>query len=138
MGVTVLIDRINKAQMAVREMPQPEFVTNHYFGNGWYARELLLEAGTFAIGKMHKKEHLFMITKGALQIAKEDGAEIIRAPAMMVASPGTKRAVLALEDTVCIAIHCTENTDLDVIEEELIEDDTLALFDAHNKLKAPS
>ena len=134
----MLIDRINKAQAALIAAPQLDFVTNHYFGSGWYARELLLEAGTFAIGKVHKKEHVFIVTKGALQIATEDGAEIIRAPAMMVSRPGTKRAVLALEDTVCVAIHCTNNTELEALEEELIESDPLSLFNAHNKLKALS
>ena len=133
-----LRDRIDRAQEVAREMPQLEFVTNHHFGAGWYARELYLDAGTFAIGKVHKKEHVFMVTKGSMQIAVEGGAEIVRAPAMMVSLPGTKRAVLALEDTVCVSIHCTANTDLDALEDELIESDQLARFNAHNKLKVLS
>lgn len=134
----MLLDLIRKAEDAARDLPQCEFQTNHHFANGMYAREIFMAAGTFAIGKMHKQEHFFMITKGKIQIATEEGSEIFEAPGFVVARPGTKRALFVLEDAICISVHKTDKTDLDEIEKEVMEDDPLALFDARNQLKNPA
>jgi hypothetical protein len=132
----MLLDLINRAETAMREMPQVEVETNHYFADGMYARELIRAAGTLIVGKVHKREHFYIVTKGAVQVAMGDDVKTYTAPAVIVSKPGTKRAVFALEDSVCMTIHRTDNTDLDLIEEELIEESPLSLFNAHNKLKA--
>ena len=49
--------------------------------------------------------------------------------------PGTKRVTLAVEDSIGITFHKTDKTDLDEIEQELVEYDETALFDSDNKLK---
>ena len=130
-----MIQKIRRAETAMREMPQVELETKHYFADGMYAREVFRPAGTFIIGKVHKREHFYIVTKGAVQVASADGLQIYEAPAVVVSKPGTKRAVLALEDSVCMTVHRTDNTDLDAIEKELIEEDQRTLYDAANHLK---
>lgn len=116
---------------AMRLMPQVELETDHYFADGMYARVLKRPAGTLIIGKEHKKEHFYIVTKGKVQVGKD----IYEAGDVIVSKPGTKRAVLALEDSICMTIHRTKYKNLDKIEKQLIQPDTKALFDAENKLK---
>jgi len=115
----------------MRTMPQVELRTDHYFADGMYARVLSRPAGTLIVGKVHKREHFYIIAKGKVMVGKE----VYEAGTVIVSKPGTKRAVLALEDSVCLTVHRTKKRNLDKIEKQLIEPDSTALFDARNKLK---
>jgi signal-transduction protein with cAMP-binding, CBS, and nucleotidyltransferase domain len=101
-----------------------------------YCRVVPRPAGCVIVGKVHKREHFYMVVKGAVAVV-QDGAEekVYEAPAIIVSRAGTKRAVVALVDSVCLTVHRTDETDLDKIEAELIEHDPTALFDAHNRLR---
>jgi len=133
----MLKEIIQKAIFAARELPQVETMTNHYFANGMYAREVFMPAGQFAIGRAHKLEHFFMLTKGKIQVATEGGYEIFTAPSIVVSKPGDQRALFILEDAVCVAIHRTDKTNLDEIVEEVTEPCPLSMYDAHNTLIDP-
>lgn len=136
-AVVDMRDRVLHLEDEVRKLPQIELDTTHYFADGMYARELFRPAGTLLVGKVHKREHFYIVTKGSVRVVMDGDAKTYTAPAVIVSKPGTKRAVFALEDAVCMTVHRTDKTDLDEIEKELIEDDPKALFDAHNKLKNP-
>lgn len=128
---------IGHLQAAMSRLPQVrDMVTEHYFADGMYCRVVARSAGTLIVGKVHKREHFYMVVQGAVALI-QDGAEqrIYEAPSVVVSKPGTQRAVLALEDSVCLTVHRTNNTDLEEIERELLEDDPGALFDSHNRLK---
>ena len=95
-------------------------VTNH-FAPGLYAREMFIPAETVLTGKIHKYANLSIMSKGALRLFMEDGTtKDVRAPFTYVAPPGTRRAALALEDTVWTVIHATEETDVDEIERQVV------------------
>jgi hypothetical protein len=128
-------EKVWALQREMLKLPQLELQTNHYFADGMYAREIFRPAGCLIVGKVHKKEHFYIVTKGRIAVTTDEGVREISAPAVIVSKPGTKRAVLAIEDSVCMTVHRTENTDIDVIEAELVEADDIALFDAHNRLK---
>lgn len=120
----------------LREFPQPELETSHFFADGMYARVLKREAGVLIVGKVHKREHFYIVAKGKVAVTMgSDKAKVYEAGTVVVSTPGTKRAVLALEDSVCMTIHRTEKTDLDEIEAELIEPDVKALYDSSNRVK---
>lgn len=125
-------EKVNALQAEMAKLPQIEPPTNHYFAKGMYAREMLASAGTVIVGKIHKQEHLFILTKGVISIG---GQKPIEAPSVVVSPAGTKRAIFVLEDAVFMNVHITDKTDLDEIEAELIESEKLLLFDAGNKLK---
>jgi len=93
---------------------------NNYHCKGNYAREIFIAAGTCMIGKIHKHEHINVISKGSCVVVTEAGKETLSAPLTFISMPGIKRAVYALEDTVWTTIHPTDSTDLTEIEDEVI------------------
>ena len=127
--------RVQRLQAEMLKLPQAELPTEHYFANGMYARKLFRPAGTLIVGKDHKHEHIYMLMFGRLQVTTDDGVREIGPGEVIVSKPGTKRAVLALEDSCAVTVHRTDNTDLDAIEAEIIEPDDTALFDARNQVK---
>lgn len=129
-------EKIEQLQAAMSGMEQcKDLITDHYFADGMYCRKLWRPAGCLIVGKVHKKEHLYIVATGSVKVTTDEGVKEIKAPMVIVSRPGTKRAVLALEDSTCITVHRTDKTDLDDIEEELIEPDKLALFDSKNQIK---
>ena len=122
-----------EAQM--RDIPQIEPVTNHYFADGLYARELIHPAGALIVGKVHRREHFFIVTKGSVRVVMDDGVRILRAPHVMVSSPGTKRALFSEEGCVYMTVHRTNKKNIEKIEKELVEDAPLSPFGIGNKLK---
>ena len=96
----------------------------HHFAPGAYGREMTLPAGLVVVGKIHKHAHLNVISKGRVQVfTEQDGVLELAAPCTFVSSPGTKRVIHALEETVWTTVHVTNKTDLAEIEREVIATD---------------
>lgn len=114
--------RIDALEAAiVRELPPVDCPVTNHFAPGLYAREMLIPAGTVLTGKVHKYANLSIMSKGALRLFMEDGTtQEVRAPLTYIAPAGTRRAALALEDTVWTVIHATEETNVDAIERQFI------------------
>lgn len=128
-------EQIEKLQSEMAVMPQAELVTEHYFSGGMYCRRVFRHAGTLIVGKVHKKDHLFLCAMGEIIAWTESGMKRLKAGDVVESKAGTKRVTLAVSDAIGITFHVTDKTDLDEIEQELIEPDELALFDSGNKLK---
>jgi hypothetical protein len=93
----------------------------HHFAPGSYGREMLLPAGLVVVGKIHKHAHINVISKGrVLVFTEQEGVLELAAPCTFVSSPGTKRVVHVLEETVWTTVHVTDKTDLADIEREVI------------------
>jgi hypothetical protein len=96
----------------------------HHFAPGAYGREMSLPAGMVVVGKIHKHAHVNVISKGRVQVFTEhDGVQELSAPCTFVSTPGTKRVVHVIEDTVWTTVHVTDKTDLAEIEREVIATD---------------
>jgi hypothetical protein len=130
-----LTDKVLVAERMMREMPQVELQTTHYYADGIYARELAQPKGSVVVGKVHKKEHLFIVLRGSLKVVMDDVVRMIDAPAILVSKVGTKRALYALEDSVYLTVHRSKKRNLDKLERELVEEDKLALFDSSNNVR---
>lgn len=107
----------------VNEVPEAAKVNppvKHYFAKGVYAREMLIPAGTLIIGKIHKHEHLNIISFGRCEVATDQKIELIDGPYTFTSPVGVKRVVLAHTDTLWTTIHVTNETDLEKIEKETI------------------
>jgi quercetin dioxygenase-like cupin family protein len=128
-------EQIEKLQAEMAVMPQAELVTDHYFSGGMYCRRVFRPAGTLIVGKVHKKDHLFLCAMGEIIAWTESGMKRLKAGDVVESKAGTKRVTLAVSDAIGITFHRTDETDLDEIEKELIEPDDLALFDSSNKIK---
>ena len=128
-------EEIERLQKVMATMPQVELPTKHHFAQGLYCRELFRPAGTTIVGKVHKRGHFYIVLSGIVSVVGGEKPETFEAPVIIVSQPGTKRAVFAHTDAICITVHATDLTDLEAIEAELIEPDETALFDANNQMK---
>lgn len=131
--------KIERLQATISAMPQVELPTQHFFADGMYGRFLPRPARTLIVGKVHRREHFYIVCCGTVRITQGDGpAHEVTGPAVLVSKPGTKRAVYAVTDATCMTVHRTKKRNLEKIERELIEPDSTALFDARNQLKTGS
>jgi len=110
-------------QDVLKGMDQLALEPVHRFSEGLYARELTLPAGSVVVGKIHKHAHLNVIMKGRCTVTTPFGSDELEGPMIFESKPDTKRAVYAHTDTVWITFHPTEETDVDVIEEQIISKD---------------
>jgi hypothetical protein len=113
--------QVDRLQEAVAAAPQIEFQTQHDFCPGFYARSVLIPAGTVLVGKVHATEHIFMVTQGDISITTDEGVMRVQAPFQAICKAGMKRAGFAHTDTVCVNIHITTETDLTKLEAALID-----------------
>lgn len=127
--------QMDKFQEMASQYPQFEPETHHYFSEGMYCREVVQPAGSCVIGKEHIKPHFFVLTDGEMTIVGEGYRKKVKAPYVLVAKGGDKRALYAHIKSVYITVHKTDKTDLDEIEAELIKEDERSLFDSANKIK---
>ena len=107
-------------EAAMREFPQVELEVKHYFSPGIYARELFIPAGIMLTGKIHRHDVLNIVSKGRLSVYKNGKLEVIEGPCTFLSPRGTKRAGYVHEDTIWTTVHATEETDLELLEEEII------------------
>jgi len=120
---------------ALLQMPQVEPVTEHIFHGGMYCRQVFREAGMLVVGKVHKKEHFYMIVMGTVAITTDDGTIEASAPYLFCSKPGTQRAVLSLTDTLTMTIHRADSVTVEDAEDELVEPEPDSPFGAGNVLK---
>lgn len=112
---------IVRLESAMQQFDAVELPIKHYFANGMYAREMFVPAGVILTGAVHKTTHFCILSQGRVHVATGDEVLELVAPATLVAHPGAKRAIYALEDSVWTNIHATTETDLDRLAEELTE-----------------
>lgn len=127
-------EQIDRLEGEIKKFKQHEFKTSHYFAQGLYAREIFIPAGTVLTGKVHKAEHLNIVSQGDITVWTEHGMKRVQAPFTMVSKPGTKRVGFAHSDTIWTTIHACEEKDIEKIEQLLIEDDPTALYGVGNRL----
>lgn len=132
-----LKERVEALQSEIVKYPQYEPPTEHIFHGGMYCRQVWRPAGCLIIGKVHKKEHFYMIISGTVKITTDDGVQTITGPFLLCSKPGTKRAVYAETDALCMTIHRVESNDVEAVESELVEDDPNSMFTVGNKVKNP-
>lgn len=125
---------INKMiEEGVIESTLEDCIVKHYFspkdekyGCCTYAREMFIPKGTLIIGKIHRHQHLNIISKGKVVVYTEFGEKHLEGPVTFVSEIGLKRSVFAVEDTLWTTIHLTEfvgEENLGKIEEEVIAPD---------------
>jgi hypothetical protein len=117
--------QIDLLEAHMRQLPPIELEPVHHFAAGLYARELRIPAGTLLTGKVHKTEHLNILSAGTITVWTEEGMRTLSAPFTLVSQPGTKRVGYAHSDCVWTTVHATDETDLERLEAELVETEAL-------------
>ncbi len=109
--------KIERMEEEMRQHEQIECPLRHYFGDGVYAREIIIPAGTLLTGKIHKYEQINILSKGDISVMTEDGVKRVQAPFTVVSPAGTKRIAYAHEECVWTTILRTDLTDPELIED---------------------
>lgn len=130
-----LAERVAALQDEISKHPQYEPPTEHLFHGGMYCRQVWRPAGCLIVGKVHKKEHFYMIVSGTVKVTTDDGVQTITGPMLLCSNPGTKRAVYAETDALCMTFHRVESNTVEEVESELVEDDPNSMFTIGNKVK---
>lgn len=117
----------------------PEFPLKHTITDGVYIRQLDMKKGSFVLGAVHKRDHVWFLLTGYLVISSENGFEDYKAPCYVEAKSGTQRAILATENSIFVTIHKNPDDIQDIQElEEYNTCNTYAEYEewiAKNKLK---
>ncbi len=127
---------VERLQTELAKLPQYEPITKHYFHGGMYCREVWRAAGVLVVGKVHRKEHFYLIASGTVLITGGgEAAKRVTGPTILLSMPGTKRAVYAETDVLCMTFHRTDATNVEAAEIELVEDDPLTTYGVGNQLR---
>ena len=128
--------KVELLQEELSKLPQYEPETKHYFHGGMYCREVFRHAGVLVVGAVHKKEHFYMIVSGTVVITDGEGnAREVTGPHLIQSQPGTKRAVYAVTDALCMTIHATEASTVEEAEATLVEVDPNSMYSLGNRVK---
>jgi hypothetical protein len=118
---SLLSQKVDHLLSQVEKMPQVDCQTKHYFGPNLYIREVTMPAGTVVIGKPHRKEHMCVMLQGRMIVVAGDGTkQELVAPLTFVGAAGRKVAYI-LETTVFQNILATDETDIEVLENMLVD-----------------
>ena len=117
-------------QKRICELPEalegdsPEYLAvcplTHVFTDGMYVRTIFMPKDTFIISKIHKKTHPYFVLSGKVSVITEEGLVFIEGPYSGVTQAGTKRMLYIHEDTTWVTVHATNETDLNIIENDII------------------
>lgn len=130
-----LRNRVEALQAELCKLPQYEPETKHTFHAGMYCREVWRQAGALVVGKVHKKEHFYLIVSGTVAITTDDGVQSITGPQLLCSTPGTKRAVYAETDALCMTFHVVDAKTVEDAEIELVESDPNDMYAVGNVVK---
>jgi hypothetical protein len=130
-----MVSKVQALQDVISKMPQYEPETKHTFHAGMYCREVWRPAGVIVVGKIHKKEHFYLIVSGTVSITTDEGVKSVTGPHLLCSKPGTKRAVYAETDALCMTFHVVDAKTIEDAEQELVEEDDSSMFALGNKLK---
>ena len=134
-NLPTMSNRVQALQDVISKMPQYEPETKHTFHAGMYCREVWRPAGVLVVGKIHKKEHFYLIVSGTVAITTDEGVKSVTGPHLLCSTPGTKRAVYAETDALCMTFHVVDAKTIEDAEHELVQEDDASMFSLGNKLK---
>jgi len=96
---------IYRLEQEIHSLPQVEIPLFHDFCKGVYARTILVPAGTILTGAVHKDECFFLVRNGCIIITTDEKPIKAESGFMALSKAGTKRAGIALVDTLVTTFH---------------------------------
>ena len=109
------------------------FPLKHTFADGIYVRQMDMKPGSMVVGAIHNHLHVWFLLTGHLAVATEDSVEEFVAPCYVLATPGSKRVIYAVEQSIFVNIHKNPNNikDIDKLESEIVS----KTFEEYEKYK---
>ena len=100
------------------------FPLKHTFADGVYVRQMDMKTGSMVVGAIHNHLHVWFLLTGHLAVVTEDSIEEFIAPCYVLATPGSKRVIYAMEDSIFVNIHKNPNNIKNI---KKLEDDIVSL-----------
>ena len=100
------------------------FPLKHTFADGIYIRQMDMQADSMVVGAIHNHLHVWFLLTGHLMVITEDTTEEFIAPCYVLATPGSKRVIYAMEDSIFVNIHKNPYNIKDI---KKLEDDLVSL-----------
>lgn len=106
----------------------------HYFAPGIYMREITIPKDSTLTGKIHKTEHMCILSKGDVSVFTDQGIKRLKASSVVHSMPGMKRVMYAHEESVWINVHHNPDNikDLEEIEKHYVTE-TFEQFNLHSQ-----
>ena len=101
----------------------------HFFADGVYGRKLVIPAGVLLLGKLQRKANITVQLYGDIEVTTDAGPRRIVGQTVFRAPPMTKRVGWTHAETAWITFHATDQTDLLLVEQELIVPEAAMLGD---------
>ena len=98
------------------------FPLKHTFADGIYIRQMDMKAGSAVVGAIHNHLHVWFLLTGHLAVATEDSIEEFVAPCYVLAEPGSKRVIYAMEESIFVNVHKNPKNikDIKKLEDEIV------------------
>jgi hypothetical protein len=98
------------------------FPLKHTFADGIYIRQMDMKADSMVVGAIHNHLHVWFLLTGRLAVVTEDTTEEFISPCYVLATPGSKRVIYAIEDSIFVNVHKNPNNikDIKKLEDEIV------------------
>lgn len=104
------------------DIRENELPLTHTFSDGVYAREIFMPKGMMVIGQVHNTTHLNLVSKGSALVVDNAGrVSRVTAPFTFESKAGVRKVLFILEDMFWTTIHVTNETDIEVLENTLVD-----------------
>ncbi len=108
----------------------------HTFSEGVYAREIFMPKGMIVVGHVHNTTHLNMVSSGSALVWIDGVISKIVAPFTFESNAGVRKVLYILEDMLWTTIHVTNERDITVLEDTLIDKEASMNIDIDKILKS--
>ena len=114
-GVNIISDKGNIVRCE-------EFPLKHSFADGIYIRQMSMKKDSVVVGAIHNHLHVWFLLTGKILVITEETEEEFISPCYVVSTPGVKRVICAVEESIFVNIHKNpSNTqDLNKLEAEIV------------------
>ena len=114
-GVNIISDKGNIVRCE-------EFPLKHSFADGIYIRQMGMKKDSVVVGAIHNHLHAWFLLTGRILVITEETEEEFISPCYVVSTPGVKRVICAVEESIFVNIHKNpSNTqDLNKLEAEIV------------------
>ena len=98
------------------------FPLKHTFADGIYIRQMDMKADSMVVGAIHNHLHVWFLLTGRLAVVTEDTTEEFISPCYVLATPGSKRVIYAMEDSIFVNVHKNPSNikDIKKLEDEIV------------------
>ena len=118
----ILGQKVDALLAQVQVMPQVECPEENFFGPNVYIKQVTMPAGAVIIGKPHKIDHLCSMVSGRMILVDSNGDKKELVAPMTFMAPKGRKVAYIVETVIFQNIFSTDETDLDKLENMIIDD----------------